>query len=165
LWPSTAARTRADDTDAKWLTAGGSSSKQVLFNGDLLRPGATVVVCENFVDCILAMQAASDIVAVAGGGASWQETWTQQIAASRPKQVLIWLDHDLAGNGNAATTRPSCSPRGSGSNPQATQHVPEPSGPKIANALLEAGVKASVYQWPKGTPPKADVGAALMRAA
>ena len=29
-----------DDTDAKWLTAGGSS-KQVLFNIDLVRPGAT----------------------------------------------------------------------------------------------------------------------------
>jgi hypothetical protein len=43
--------------------------------------------------------------------------------------------------------------------------VPEPNGPKIANQLLAAGVKAHVYEWPKGTPPKADIGSALMRTA
>jgi hypothetical protein len=34
--------------------------------------------------------------------------------------------------------------------------------PKIANDLLAAGVRASVYVWPKGTPPKADLGYLLM---
>ena len=70
---------RPRDTDAKWLTAGGSS-KQVLFNSNLVRPGATVVICENFVDAIFAMQARPEIIAVAGGGASWQEDWTTQLA-------------------------------------------------------------------------------------
>lgn len=153
---------QADDTDAKWLTAGGSS-KQVLFNADLLRPGATVVVCENFVDAILAMQAASEIVAVAGGGASWQDAWTEQLAQSRPKQVLIWLDNDLVGCPNQETYQRLLA-EWRAAHPQAT-HTPEPNGPKIANQLLQAGIKASVYQWAKGTPPKADIGAALMRAA
>lgn len=150
-----------DDTDAKWLTSGGSS-KQVLFNGDLLRRGATVLIVENFIDCLLAMQAAPDVVAVAGGGASWQEAWTQQIAQSWPKQVLVWLDNDLVGNPNPLTYRQLLA-EWHAAHPQAT-HTPEPNGPKIANALLEAGIKASVYQWPAGTPAKADIGSALMGA-
>ena len=143
-----------DDTDAKWLTAGGSS-KQVLFNIDLVRPGATVVICENFVDAILAMQARPGIVAVAGGGASWQEHWTAQLAQARPARVKVWLDHDLAGNGSryhhaalVALWRER--------NP--TGIPPEPRGPKIANDLLAAGISASVYAWPKHTPLKADIG-------
>lgn len=39
---------------------------------------------------------------------------------------------------------------------------PEPHGPQIANDLLQAGVRASVYRWPAGTPAKADLGWALM---
>ena len=31
-----------------------------------------------------------------------------------------------------------------------------------ANALLEQGVRASVYEWPRGTPLKADIGYLLM---
>jgi hypothetical protein len=152
-----------EDTDAKWLTAGGSS-KLVLFNADQLRPGATVVICENFVDAILAMQSAAEVVAVAGGGASWQEAWTEQIAASQPKQVLVWLDHDWAGN---------CGPDHCGvcqaayrgwraAHPQAVK-TPEPSGPRIANQLIGAGVRTSLYQWPKNAPLKADIGSALMK--
>jgi hypothetical protein len=151
-----------DDTDAKWLTAGGSS-KQVLFNLDLVRPGATVVVCENFVDCILAMQIEPTIVAVAGGGASWQPRWTEQLAERRPARVLVWLDHDLAGNGSryhhAELVR-----LWREKNPTA-QHIPEPRGPQIANELREAGISATLYEWPRGTPLKQDVGAELMRGA
>jgi hypothetical protein len=40
---------------------------------------------------------------------------------------------------------------------------PEPKGPAIANELLAAGVRASVYRWPHGTPAKMDLGAALMQ--
>lgn len=152
---------QADDTDAKWLTAGGSS-KQVLFNSDLLRPDATVVIVENFVDAILATQAAPDVVAVAGGGASWQEAWTAQIAASRPRQVLVWLDHDLAGNGSRHHQAELIA-EWKRRNPKA-QHIPEPSGPKIANQLLEAGARASLYEWPKGSPLHADIGQSLVGA-
>lgn len=143
-----------EDTDAKWLTAGGSS-KQVLFNREAIQPGATVVICENFVDAILAMQVRPDIVAVAGGGASWQETWTAQLAQARPARVIVWLDHDLAGNGSTWHHRELVAlwrQKNPGHPP------PEPRGPQIANDLLAVGVRASVYQWPKGTPLKADIG-------
>jgi hypothetical protein len=148
-----------EDHDAKWLTAGGSS-KQVLFNLDLVQVGSTVVIAENFVDAILAMQVEPSIVAVAGGGASWQPHWTEQLAERRPARVVVWLDHDLAGNGSryhyAELVRVWRE-----KNPQA-QHAPEPRGPQIANDLLAAGLRASVYEWPSGTPLKADIGWALM---
>jgi phage/plasmid primase-like uncharacterized protein len=149
-----------DDTGAKWICATGSN-KRVLFNADLLKPGCTVIICENKTDALLVMQAAPDVVAVAGGGASWQDAWTAQIAQSKPKQVLVWLDNDGPGCPNAETYRAFVADWKQ-KHPQADR-IPEPNGPKIANALLEAGVKASVYQWPNGTPAKADIGMALMR--
>ncbi len=145
---------RPEDTDAKWLTAGGSS-KQVLFNSNLVRPGATVVICENFVDAILAMQARPEIIAVAGGGASWQEHWTTQLAKAHTARVIVWLDHDLAGNGSRHRHAELLA-LWRAKNPTGTP--PEPRGPKIANDLLAAGVRASVYAWPKHTPLKADIG-------
>ena len=148
-----------DDTEAKWLSAGGSN-KHVLFNVELVRPGATVVICENFVDCILAMQAEPTLVAVAGGGASWQPEWTTQLAQRRPGRVVVWLDHDLAGNGSRYHQAELIA-LWRAKNP-AAQHTPEPRGPKIANDLLAAGVRASVYEWPRGTPLKADIGYLLM---
>lgn len=147
------------DTDAKWLSAGGSS-KQVLFNADALAPGASVIVVENFVDAILAMQVEPSIVAVCGGGVSWQDDWTAQIAASRPRQVLVWLDNDAAGCPNAETWRAFCA-AWRAEHPD--REPPAPRGPRIANDLLAAGVRARCYQWPRDTPPKADIGAALMQ--
>jgi hypothetical protein len=148
------------DDDAKWLSAGGSR-KDVLYGAHLLRPGATVVICENFVDSLLAQQAEPSVVAVAGGGVSWQDTWTAQIAASRPRHVLVWLDHDLVGNGSRYH-HDELVEEWFRRNPRATS-APEAKGPQIANALLKAGVRASVYQWPSGTPLRADLGWVLMK--
>ena len=150
------------DTDAKWLTSGGSS-KQVLFNADSLRPGATVVIVENFVDAVLVMQAEPGIVAVAGGGASWNDLWTAQIAESRPRHVLVLLDNDLAGWPNAATYRAL---RGAWEKEHPGLAPPEPRGPKIATALARAGVRTvRGPNWPSSTPPKWDVGSDLARRA
>lgn len=160
---------RPDDAHAKWLTAGGSR-KDVLFNVDALRPDSVVIVCENLVDCLMAQEAEPGIVAVAGGGVAWQEAWTQQIAASRPRHVLVWLDNDLAGCPNPETHRAALAAwRATMAQRVAEGKItrvpsdPEPRGPQIANALLAAGVKASVYRWPAGTPQKMDLGGALMQ--
>jgi hypothetical protein len=147
------------DEDAKWLTAGGSR-KDVLFNGDLLHPGATVVICENLVDCLLAMQVEPSIVAVAGGGSSWNTVWTQQLAVSHPRRVITWLDHDLAGNGSRYHEHEMLA-KWKQEHPKATT-APSPRGPQICNELLSAGVPATLYEWPKGTPHKYDIGRALM---
>ena len=148
------------DTEAKWLSAGGSN-KHVLFNLDLVQPGATVVICENFVDCILAMQADPRVVAVAGGGASWQPEWTTQLAARRPSRVVVWLDNDGAGCPNEETYwrwRAEWLAKMQAQHPGRSFTPPEPRGPKIANELLEAGVRATIFAWPKTAPMKADIG-------
>lgn len=148
------------DTEAKWLTAGGGS-KQVLFNADRLQPGATVAIVENFIDAILAMQTYPDVTAVAGGGVGWRDEWTAQIVASRPRHVLILLDNDLAGFPNAETYA-VLSAQWQRERPG--KPLPEPRGPKIARALLAAGVRSvRGPNWPRGTPPKHDIGADLMR--
>jgi hypothetical protein len=148
------------DTEAKWLSAGGSS-KQVLFNADRLTPGATVAIVENFIDALLMMQVEPGVVAVAGGGASWRDEWTAQIAQRRPRAVLVLLDNDLAGWPNEPTYH-TLSAQWRRERPGLP--VPEPRGPKIASALLAAGVRSvRGPNWPRGTPAKYDIGADLMR--
>lgn len=148
-----------DDTDAKWLTAGGSR-KDVLYGADRLTPGADVVICENMVDALLAMDSLPGIVALAGGGVSWRDEWTQQIAASRPARVLMWLDNDLVGCPNAPTYA-ALARQWQQQRPGVA--VPEPRGPQIANELLAAGVSARVYRWPASAPMRADLGWMLMQ--
>lgn len=146
------------DQGPKWLGASGTD-KSHLFLAGALTPGCTLVIVENYVDAILARQAAPSATYAACGGATWRDAWTAQIAALRPAHVLCWLDNDLAGcpNGETyATMRRAWLTTHPGKTP------PEPRGPKIANALLDAGVTASVYQWPRGTPAKMDIAAALL---
>lgn len=145
------------DDDAKWLTSGGSR-KDVLYNAQLLRPGAFVIIAENMIDCLLAMQCDPTCVAISSGGVNWRDEWTAQIAASRPEQVLVWLDNDLVGNPNQRTYRALAAQW----RRERQIEPPEPRGPKIANDLLAAGLNARCYQWPASTPAKYDLGSALM---
>ncbi len=156
-----ALRGRAISCDCpKWLSAAGSQA--ALYNQDLLKAGADLIVCENHVDALLAMQHA-DVVAVAStaGAGTWKPEWTQAIAESKPRRVIVWYDNDLAGQPNAETYRAELlawreeHPDG--------WRAPQPNGPKVANDLLEAGVKAVLYHWPRGTPVKADLAYALER--
>ena len=150
----------------KWLTAGGS--KTVLFGLELVEPGSEVILVENPVDALLAIQETPGVVAVAStaGAGTWREEWTQELRQRRPAHVTVWLDHDLAGNGSRyhwhemvadwKAKHPDC------------KRIPDPNGPRIANLLEAAGIRASLYVWPKGTPLKYDLGSALienMRAA
>lgn len=158
------------DTDAKWLTAGGSS-KQVLFVTGILTAGCTVVIVENYIDAILASERAPEAVYAALGGATWQDAWTQQIAQARPRRALVWLDHDLAGNGSRyherellSLWRRSVEARRAADPALAARpfpQPPEPRGPKIANDLLQAGVQSTLYVWPRESALKADLGWAL----
>ena len=160
-----------DDHGPKWLGASGTDKSHLFLVGELAH-GGTLVIAENYIDAILASQAEPSATYAAIGGATWRDAWTKQIAAARPARVLVWLDHDLAGNGSRyhhaellAAWRASIVERRT-ANPALGQRPwpqpPEPRGPKIANDLLAAGVRASVYEWPKGTPLKADIGYLLM---
>jgi len=145
-----------DDTDAKWLCSGGSR-KDVLFNGDMLHEGAHVIICENFVDAILAMQE-SNCIAVTGGGCGWREEWTEQVVTSKPSRVLVWLDNDLAGSPNPETYDRLIREFRS-AHPGLPD--PEPHGPRIATEFAQRHVPVSLYRWPSGTPAKADLGWAI----
>lgn len=159
------------DHGPKWLGASGTDKCHLFLVGEL-RAGCTLVIVENYVDAILAAQVEPSAVYAAIGGATWRDEWTAQVAAARPARALSWLDHDLAGNGSRyheaellAAWRKGVADRRA-ANPALAQRpwpkVPEPRGPKIANDLLAAGVRASVYEWPRGTPLKADIGYLLM---
>jgi hypothetical protein len=120
-----------------------------------------VAICENFVDAILVMQCYPDVIAIAGGGASWQDEWTQQLAQRRPCSVLVLLDNDLVGFPNAETYA-ALSAQWQRERPSTA--IPEPRGPKIATALLAAGVRTvRGPNWPRGTPPRWDIGSELMQ--
>lgn len=161
-----------DDDGPKWLSASGSD-KRTLFVVGVLEPGCTVVVCENYADAILAYQVEPSACYIPIGGLSWQVAWTDQIAAARPAQVLVWLDHDLSGNGSRyhvvellALWRADIEARRAANPALAARPFPNPPiprGPKIANDFLAIGVKARRYEWPRGTPLKADIGWALMQ--
>ena len=160
-----------DDQGPKWLGASGTDKSELYLVGRLAL-GCTLVVVENYVDAILAAQHEPNAVYAAVGGATWREAWTAQVVAARPARVITWLDHDLAGNGSryhhaellAAWHKGIAERRAL--DPALAQRpwpkAPEPRGPKIANALLNQGVRASVYEWPRGTPLKADIGSLLM---
>lgn len=152
----------------KWISAGGSTAR--LWGIDLLRPGALLIVCENPVDSMLAMQEEPRAIVVAGtaGAATWRSEWTQAIAQSRPRQVIVWMDNDLAGQPNAATYRSDLARwraemqhRMEVGKIKRLPQAPEPNGPKIANEMASAGVPVSLYAWPASTPAKADLGWAL----
>jgi hypothetical protein len=125
------------------------------------------VIVENYVDAILAWQVEPACCYIPLGGLSWQPEWTQQIAQARPRGTLIWLDNDGVGCPNEETYRlwraewlEKARARGAD---MARVKPPEPRGPQIANELLGAGVRASVYRWPAGTPMRADIGSELMK--
>lgn len=152
-------RGRAISCDcAKWISCGGSHA--VCWGLDLVTTGATVLIVENPVDAALAMQEEPDVVAVAStaGAGTWREEWTARLATAQPEQVICWLDNDLAGCPNRETYREL---RAAWQQAHPGMKVPEPNGPRIANALNDAGLHATVYRWPVGTPSKADLGWAL----
>lgn len=144
------------DDGPKWLTA--SFSRSTLVGLESVQRGAAVVWCENLIDRLFAAQTEPSAVYVASGGGSWRADWLRDLAARRPRSVLVWFDNDLAGCPNAQTARAAAARRAAEGKPA----MPEPRGPKLANDLLALGQHATVYRWPNGTPEHADLGAALM---
>lgn len=157
------------DTGPKWLTA--SYSEQALLGLEEVGVDSTVIWCENLADRLLAREREPGAVIIASGGLSWRPGWIATLARRRPRHVLIWFDHDLSGNGSVhheaeylALWRAE-QERRRAENPQLAARPfpqpPEPRGPRLAAELLAAGVAASVYAWPRGTPRAADLGWAL----
>lgn len=144
----------------KWLQSAGS--QVVLWGFELLEPGAKVIVAESPVDAMLAMQEEPSIVAVAStaGAGTWRAEWTEIVRDSRPSQVVVWYDNDLAGS-PSPSVRSVLAEAWHKAHPQ-IERLPRANGPWVANQLLKAGIPALLYRWPVSAPPKADLGSALM---
>lgn len=141
-----------DASALKWVTAG--NGKAALWGIELLKPGATVVICESPVDAMLAMQKDKSLTAVAGtaGAGTWRNDWTHAITSSSPALVVVAMDNDLQGQA-AGDTRPALAQE------WLKKHkvLPVANGPKVANILQRAGCITRLFDW-TGYPPKADIG-------
>jgi hypothetical protein len=128
-----------------------------------------IVICENPVDAMLAWQEGVYAVAGTGGAGTWRDEWTARLVELAPKQVVVWMDNDLAGCPNQETYWHQVGQwwakmrqrLAEGAIKTLPPKAPEPNGPKIANKLLKVGLKARCYSWPAGTPPGHDLGALL----
>ena len=71
----------------------------------------------------------------------------------QPKTVIVALDRDLPGKATGALRDKLAAEW------TAEHHTPPPDaqGPRIANALNQAGVKAMLFDWPDNAPVKAGV--------
>lgn len=158
--------TSADGSGKKWMNATGVTT--CLFNGELIRPGDSVLVVENMIDAILIMQFADEARRVAGmgsrlvavastaGAGTWRPTWTAHLASMDLAELVVALDNDLAGQPNKETL-PLAIAQWKAKHPSTpSNRAPKPNGPRIANELLLAGVPSRLYHWPEGTPLKAD---------
>ncbi len=142
---------------AKWISATGS--QYALWNVDNVRAGATVWLCENYVDAAWLMQCHPNWDAVSIGGATtWQRRWAHQLASMRPSQVIVALDNDLPGNGGGAK-------REQWIEEWKTQHPgakpPDANGVKIVEDLQLSGVPSLLFDWPDNAPQKAGIDWAL----
>lgn len=136
----------------KWISATGST--YTLWGVDYVRRNAVTWLCENYVDAAWLMQEHPEWCAVAIGGATtWQPQWAQMLKERQPKTVIVALDNDLPGQA-IGTLRDKLSAEWT-----AERHTPPPEaqGPRIANALNAAGVKAMLFEWPEVAPVKAGI--------
>lgn len=137
----------------KWISATGSA--YTLWNVENVRAGDIVWLTENYVDAMWLMQVHPEWRAVAIGGATtWQRRWGEMLAERKPGRVIVALDNDLAGQASGQVYRQLCD---EWQRDRPGMRIPEPNGPKIANALLERGLDAVLFKWPDKAPVKAGV--------
>lgn len=168
-------RGRAIAPESGWLT--GSGSAPILYGLEDLRSGCDLIICENMIDRLLVEQESSCCALAPTSGVAvlrrLKPDWLAAIVRARPRQVLIWLDHDLAGNGSRHHQREMVERWRAGilarraAEPEKYAGVPmpeppTPTGPLLANQLLDAGLRVRLYDWPRGTPFGHDLGGVLV---
>lgn len=169
-------RGRALAPDTGWITGNGTPS--ILYGLEDLRSGCDLIICENMIDRLLVEQESGCCALAPTHGVAvlrrLKPEWLAAIVRARPRQVLIWLDHDLAGNGSRHHQREMVERWRAGilerraADPERYVGVPmpanepTPTGPLLANQLLDAGLRARLYDWPRGTPFGSDLGSVLV---
>lgn len=134
----------------KWISAAGSAL--TLWGLDYVRPGAIVWLCENYVDAAwLTQERPADCAVAIGGATTWQADWAQKLAERKPDTVIVTLDNDLPGQAQGKfrqTLEAAWRAEHNNSAP------PTANGPRIANALRDAGIRAVLFRWPDSAPAK-----------
>lgn len=143
----------------KWLTCGGGTA--ALVGRELLRPGATVFVCEAPPDGWLLQQQMPDLVGVAGtaGAGVWRPEWTQAIAESKPDHVVVAYDNDIAGMAKGKV-REALLAEWWAAHPKA-KRAPRAGGWWVLDLLRKAGLSAAPWEW-AGYPARHDLSDVLM---
>ena len=141
------------DLGPKWISASGSA--YVLWGLDGVQPGDIVWLCENYVDAAWLMQQHPEYKAVALGGATtWKTEWGALLAAQRPRQVIVALDNDMAGQATGEMLK-ILQEEWRAAHPGLA--IPLPNGPRVANDLLAQGVNTLLFSWPADAPAKAGI--------
>lgn len=158
--------------DLKWLTITGADAW--LFNSMAVERsrGAYIIIAEQPIDSILAMQAMPDVLAVAGtaGAGTWKPEWSQLIAKAEPRGVLVWYDNDLIGNPNEearegliAARREKMEARGIHVTDSMIQNWRRSAmAPQIVRDLRHLHIPAETFNWPLGTQWHMDAGQYLI---
>lgn len=166
-------RAMSCNCDPKWLTLIGSQAWLWGFYHVLRRAeGKRLIIGENPVDCMLAMQAMPDVLAVAStaGAGTFPDAWIDLIVAAKPKSVLVWLDNDLIGNPTPQTREylvnrwiNKMRVKGVEPTPQMIEHQrTKAMAPKLVTALQAKGIPARAKVWNEGTKPRQDMGQYLI---
>jgi hypothetical protein len=141
-------------TCKKWLSPGGS--RMILYLGDRLLANAPVdkvLIVENPVDALLLWQHKRPAVATLGV-TIWGEHYSQILKRAGVRTVGICYDNDRPGNGGGEAGRLAW----------LEKHNCDivPNGVKLANRLLSAGFRATIFSW-EGFPLGADPGMLLRK--
>lgn len=144
------------DNGPKWISANGTN--YALWNVENVRAGSVCWLCENYVDAAWLMQTHPDYCAVAIGGATtWRREWADRLYMRNPGLVVVALDNDLPGQ----AVGPLRAKLVAEWREEHGTEPPEANGPKIANALLSAGLKSVLFRWPENAPVKAGIDWAI----
>jgi predicted RNA-binding Zn-ribbon protein involved in translation (DUF1610 family) len=137
----------------KWLVSAGTELDQLpLYNWEALHPGCAVWIVENCVDALLISQNTPYAGVAIYSTSYWREEWLATLQAVHPKLVIVALDNDLVGNGGAARRDEFCRDW-----LRSHPRLPQPSGVKLVNRLLAAGLPVTLYDWGRAEY-KMDIG-------
>ena len=156
-------RAISDQQSPKWICATGSK-KRVPFGLDNIEAGDVVFVVENYVDAMLLMQETAYKAVAMGSAVRMSDKLSAYIASKQPARVIVAYDNDMAGQATGSMLerlRTEWTQRMAAKG-MTNVNPPEPAGPKSCNALIKAGVRAILFQWPPDAPAKADIGGYIL---
>jgi hypothetical protein len=110
---------------------------------------------ENPVDALMLTERTPFVGVATYSVSYWRPHWTELLRAARPEYIIVAYDNDVPGNGGDER-RDEFVRDWLRTHPR----VPDPAGPRLANALQRDGLPAHLYRWGQAEN-KTDVGSLL----